>query len=157
MVRSSLVENLTYHFNPITYEDVLEIEKWRYNGFEECLYMDSYHESFRNNDNPLKGPRNSIGYSAFSAEGKLFGIMEFYFEEDGVHLGLAVNPLYVGRGLSGTFILDGINFLKSNYNNVHNVLLEVDRRNIQAIKAYEKIGFKFYQREGNELKYRFLG
>ncbi len=148
------MESLTYLFKSITYYDVLQIEAWQYNGFEKCLYMDAYHESYKRSENPLLGPRGCRGFSAFNNLGELFGIMEYYFDSDGVHLGLGINPQFVGRGYSKVFILDGINFLRREFNYEDRILLEVDRRNIQGIKAYENVGFKLYRRVDNELHYR---
>lgn len=150
------MENLTYHFKPITYYDVLSMETWRYNGFEKCLYMHTYHKSHERGDNPLIGPEGSKGYAVFNNNGELFGLMEYYFEDDGVHLGLAINPLFIGRGLSKGFIHSGVRFLKDEFNYNGKILLEVDRRNIQAVKAYESAGFKFIRKNGNEIHYQHI-
>lgn len=146
------MKNSSYQFKKIRYDDVLEIEKWRYYGFEKRLYMDVYHESYIKKLNPLLGPRNCLGYTAFY-KNELFGLMEFYFESDGVHLGLGINPIFIGKLMSRDFILSGIDFLRSNFDNVKRILLEVDIRNIQAIKAYEKAGFKLLRKVDNELHY----
>lgn len=143
----------SYQFKPITYYDVLAIEDWRYNGFEKRLYMDDYHESYNKGEVPLLGPRKCKGFSVFNSQGSLFGIIEFYFEHDGVHLGLAINPNYIGRGYSKEFILGGIDFLKREYRYGGNIFLEVHRKNTQGIKAYEKVGFKLYKRVDDELHY----
>ena len=79
--------------------------------------------------------------------------MEFYFKPDGVHLGLAINPVFVGKGLSKNFISEGIEFLQTNFSNFGKIRLEVHRKNIQGIKAYESAGFKFYRRVDDELWY----
>ncbi len=150
------METLTYQFRLITYYDVLIMEKWKYNGFEQALYMDSYHESYKKGEKPIVGPNGCRGYAVFNKNGELFGIMEYYFEDDGVHLGLAINPCFVGRRLSKGFILSGIEFLKDNFEKFGDIKLEVHRKNIQAIKAYESVGFKFYKRDGDELHYRFF-
>ncbi len=137
---------LNLRFNPIEYHDVLEMEKWKYNGFEKAIFMDRYHESQERGDNPLKGPRGCFGYSVYSDTG-LFGLMEYYFEEDGVYLGLALNPIYVGQGFSREFIGKGVEFLKDNYTIEKPIKIEVHRRNIQGVKAYEKCGFKLIERK----------
>lgn len=115
--------------------------------------MDRYHESRDRGDIPIKGPRGCIGYSVFNKQNILFGLMEYYFEKDGIYLGLAINPEFTGRGLSRKFILDGIHYLKDNYNIDKKIKIEVQRKNIQAIKAYENCGFKFNKRDGDILLY----
>ncbi|MGL1892410.1 MAG: GNAT family N-acetyltransferase [Spirochaetaceae bacterium] len=147
------MESLTYRFEPITYADVLVMERWRYKGFEPAIYMDRYHESKDRGDSPIKGPRGCIGYTVYNTENIMFGLMEYYFEDDGVYLGLAINPEFIGKGLSQNFIFEGIEFLKSNYNLNKQIKIEVHRRNIQAIKAYEKCGFKFVKRDEEILLY----
>ena len=141
-----------YIFRPITYYDVLAIEEWRYSGFEKFLILTSYHDSYNRGDNPIIGPEGAIGYAVFN-NNQLFGLLEFYFKPDGVHLGLAINPDFVGRGFSKGFIQEGIDFLRANYTNFGKIKLEVHRKNIQGIKAYESAGFKFYRRVGDELWY----
>lgn len=155
MERGIKVENFNYIFKEITYEDVLIMDKWKYNGFEKSLYMDSYHESYKKGEKPLKGPQSSAGFSVFNKENMLFGLFEYYFEDDGVFIGLAINPEFVGRGLSKNFILEGINWCRTKYNISGKIKLVVDRRNIQGIKAYEKVGFKFVKRENDELLYSY--
>ncbi len=130
------------------------MESWRYKGFEPAIYMDRYHESKERGDDPIRGPRGCIGYSVFNNHNDLFGLMEYYFEDDGVYLGLAINPQFVGRGLSSEFIFQGINFLKENYTLDKEIKIEVHRRNVQAIKAYERCGFHLVKRECEILLYK---
>lgn len=155
MGRDMIRENLTYTFRKITYYDVLIMEKWRYNGFEKCLYMDSYHESYNKGEDPILGPGGSSGFSVFIDGNTLFGIFEFYFETEGVYIGLAINPQFVGRGYSRDFILAGLEFGKDNFN-TDVFKLAVHRKNIQAIKAYDKTGFKLFKRDGDELHYSLM-
>lgn len=153
MVRSLKLENLTYRFEPINYAEVLIMEEWVYSGFEKSIYMDRYHESRDRGDNPIKGPRGCVGFSVYNKENTLFGLFEYYFEKDGVYLGLAINPLFTGRGLSKPFIQDGLMFFKEHFKNNEKVKIEVHRKNIVAIKAYEKCGFNFTKRDGDILLY----
>lgn len=147
------MQSLIYRFEAITYAEVLEMEAWKYEGFEKAIYMDRYHESRERGDDPIKGPRGCIGYSVYNSENRLFGLFEYYFEDDGVYLGLAINPLFLGRGLSTQFIFDGISFFQANYTTTKEIKIEVHRRNIQAIKAYEKCGFRLSSRDGEILLY----
>lgn len=143
---------MLYKFIPITMDHVTIIEKWRYNGFEKQLYMDCYHESSNRGESPLKGPRGSKGFAVYK-DNRIAGLFEFYFEEKGVYLGLALAPDLVGRRLSKDFILSGIEFGKDHLGLKGRVYLEVDRRNIQGIRAYEKTGFKVTGRVGDEIEY----
>lgn len=143
---------MNFIFKDIEFFEVLEIQRWRYNGFEKQLYMDCYHESRDRGEKPLKGPRGCKGFSVYR-ESRLAGLFEFYFEERGVYLGLALAPELVGRGLSREFILSGIEFGKSSLGVEEKVYLSVHRRNIQGVKAYEKAGFKFVKKIGEEIEY----
>lgn len=147
------MESLIYRFEPITYAEVLEMEQWKYSGFEKVIYMDRYHESWDRGDDPIKGPRGAFGYAVYNKENRLFGLFEYYFEVDGIFLGLAINPQFVGRGLSTKYINDGIKFLTHNYTIDKKIKIEVHRKNIQGIKAYEKCGFKLSKRDGDILLY----
>lgn len=129
------------------------MESWRYSGFEKAIYMDRYHESKKRGDCPLKGPRGCYGYAVYNIENEIFGLFEYYFEDDGVYLGLAINPDYVGRGLSTKFINDGIDFLTQNFTFDKQIKIEVHRKNIQGIKSYEKCGFRLSRRDGDILLY----
>lgn len=129
------------------------MEEWRYSGFENVIYMDRYHESRERGESPLKGPRGCFGFSVYNEEHDLFGLMEYYFEKDGVYLGLAINPIYTGRGLSTQFIKDGLTFFKKHFKSNEKVKIEVHRKNIAAIKSYEKCGFNFSKRNGDILLY----
>ena len=141
---------------PIEYFHVLEIERWRYSGFESCIYMDRYHESRNRGDSPIKGPRGATGFVAYNSKNSLFGLMEYYFENDGVYLGIAINPEFVGRGLSKEYILEGIKFFKSHFKESKVIKLEVHRKNIQAIKSYESCGFLFKKRTDDILLYVYI-
>lgn len=143
---------MIFSFLELTYSEVLTMEKWRYNGFEKQLFMDSYHESQKRGDSPITGPRACRGFSAYSDKG-LSGLFEFYFEKDRVYLGLALNPELVGRGFSKEFILSGISFGMKKFNISRRIYLAVDRRNIQGIKAYEKAGFIKEKINGDEIHY----
>ncbi len=147
------METLTYRFEPINYSEVLQMEEWRYSGFEEAIYMDRYHESRDRGENPIKGPRGCFGFAVYNKENVLFGLMEYYFEEDGIYLGLAINPLFIGKGFSTKFIHDALYFFKKNFKNESKVKIEVHRKNTAAIKSYEKCGFKFSKRDGDILLY----
>lgn len=142
---------MLFRFEPINYFQVLEIEGWRYNGFEKRVYMDRYHESMKRGDEPLRGPRNSHGFAVYNEENRLFGLMEFYFEDNGVFLGLAINPSFVGRGYSSEYIHQSINFLNNTYPDHKPVKIEVHRKNIQGLKAYERAGFILKSRDGDIL------
>lgn len=147
------MEALTYRFEVITYSDVLQMERWRYHGFEKVIYMDRYHESRERGDFPLKGPRGCYGFAVYNVDNTLFGLMEYYFEKDGVYLGLAINPLFTGKGLSTQFIKDGIIFFRTNFKRGDKLRIEVHRKNTVAIKAYERCGFTFSRRDGDILLY----
>lgn len=143
---------MEFTFKEITYEDVLIMEGWRYNGFEKQLYMDSYHESQKRGDSPLIGPGGCRGFSAYSDFG-LSGLFEFYKEKSRTYIGLALHPELVGRNWSGDFIKTGLTFGRSFSLLNKRVYLAVDRRNIQGIRAYEKTGFIKERILGDEIHY----
>lgn len=130
-----------YKFKEITLSEVDEMCKWKYDGFMDTLYMQPYYDNYEEGK-PLKGPANCDGFSVYK-NGLLFGLFEYYDKGDFVEIGLALNPEYVGKGNSLTFIQSGIDFLIGHYKYVKDfVVLSVEKGNVAAYKAYLKFGFE---------------
>lgn len=130
-----------YNFKEITLNEVDEMVKWKYDGFMETLYMKPYYDNYVEGQS-LKGPANCDGFAVFKND-DFFGLFEYYLKEHFIEIGLAINPAYVGKGLSQQFIKEGIEFLvdKYNYQNDY-IVLSVEKDNIAAHKSYLKFGFK---------------
>ena len=135
---------------PISIEDVLQIENWKYEGYIKNIFMDPYHENLKLY-NKLKGPDLCDGFSVY-LENELFGLFEYYHRENYVEIGMAINPKYVGKGFSKSFIKAGILFLKEHFNYVKDfVYLTVEKGNEQAYHAYLKSGFDVFDKKEEEI------
>lgn len=142
---------MNIEFKPLTIPRIKEIQSWKYKGYMKNLYMKPYFVNYEKNGE-IKGPDNCDGYGAFS-QGKLIGLFECYFKESLIEVGLALNPLYVGKGLSYEFIRAGIDFLIKRYQYKESkILLTVDKGNYAAYHAYLKVGFRVIGKNKEEFK-----
>jgi ribosomal-protein-alanine N-acetyltransferase len=133
---------IEYQFKDLTMNDVKEIESWTYQGFMKSIDMTHYNKNFKEKG-IVKGPLMCDGYGVFCGD-QLCGLFECYWKKDGLlEIGLALNPAYVGKHMSISFINEGIQFVVKNHHyNKGVVTLTVDEKNIAAHKAYLSAGFR---------------
>jgi ribosomal-protein-alanine N-acetyltransferase len=145
--------SIEFQYKPLSMSDIEKIESWTYTGFMTSVDMSFYYQNYRQKG-LLKGPHLCDGYGVF-VDNELYGLLEVYEIEQGIEMGLALNPKYVGKGLSKGFILNCIDFLKSHYAYMKNyIYLSVDKKNHQAYYAYIKTGFKVYKESEAEFYMR---
>ena len=88
------------------------------------------------NDNPVS--------NLWVIESSMFGVVgfiDYWITFDSATVcQICVNPLFRGRGLGSQMLTEMIKDCRAN--RVRNITLEVRDHNKQAIKLYEKIGFK---------------
>jgi hypothetical protein len=137
--------SLVFQYKPLSMSDIEKIESWTYSGFMTSVDMSSYRQNYREKG-LLKGPLLCEGFGVF-VNTELFGLLEAYEIEQGIEIGLALNPKRVGKGLSKSFILSCIAFIKSHYAYKQDyIYLSVNKQNHQAFFAYIKAGFKVYKK-----------
>lgn len=142
-----------FKFCPVTLEAIKEIGNWRYRGVVKSIYITPYLESI-NSDEYIKGPDGCDGFIAY-IDNYIAGLFEFYFENDIMEIGIALNPALVGKGLSNEFIRSGIDFGINNYNySMDYIRLVVNENNKSAIKVYENVGFNFYKKNDENIEMR---
>lgn len=142
-----------YLFLPISIKEVLLIEKWRYEGYMEFIYMEPYRKNFELS-NKQKGPGDCDGFAVF-LDNDLFGLFEYYHKKDYIEIGLAINPIYTKKGYSKSFIEAGISFAKQNYDYQNDyIYLTVEKENISAYHAYIKSDFLVVSEDDNEFVMR---
>jgi len=142
-----------FKFFPVTLETIKEIGKWRYKGVVKSIYITPYLESI-NAGECIKGPDGCDGFIAY-IDDSIAGLFEFYFEDDIMEIGIALNPGLVGKGLGKDFIKSGIDFGINNYNYLKDYIrLTVNENNKSAIKVYENVGFNFYKKNGENVEMR---
>lgn len=140
-----------FKFSPVTLEAIKEVGTWRYDGVVKSIYVTPYLESI-NTEKGLKGPDGCDGYIA-TIDDSIAGLFEFYFEDNIMEIGVALNPALVGKGLGNEFIKAGINFGVKNYNYTRDYIrLIVNENNKSAIKVYENVGFYHYSRNGENIE-----
>lgn len=140
---------IDYKFIPISLEDVLEIENWTYDGYMKNIYMKPYHTNLELHKK-LKGPDFCDGFSVYLGN-SLFGLFEYYQRKDYVEIGMAINPIYAGKGYSQCFIEAGIVFLKKHFKyDKDYVYLTVEKQNYQAYNAYLKSNFYVIEKTEEE-------
>lgn len=135
--------DLNLKFVPIDAGSASEISKWKYDGFLKEIGMEAYFENLEKTG-IMKGPAGCDGYAAVDEDGRLIGLFEYYFVENGImEIGLALNPEMVGKGFGVEFVRLGIEFGISRYDYKGGyVRLGVNAENVPAVKVYEKYGFE---------------
>jgi len=142
-----------FKFSPVTLETIKEIGNWRYDGVVKSIYITPYLESIRA-EKSIKGPDGCDGFIAY-IDNSLAGLFEFYFEDDIMEIGVALNPALVGKGLGKEFINSGIDFGIKNYDYSKDYIrLMVNESNKPAIKVYENLGFIHFKKNGDAIEMR---
>ena len=142
-----------FEFSPVTLETIKVVGNWRYDGVVKSIYITPYLESIRA-EKSIKGPDGCDGFIAYS-DNSLAGLFEFYFEDDIMEIGVALNPDLVGKGLGKDFIDAGLDFGIENYNYTEDYIrLTVNENNKSAIKVYENVGFSYYNKNGDLIEMR---
>lgn len=142
-----------FEFSPVTLETIKEIGDWRYDGVVKSIYITPYLESIRDKKN-IKGPDGCDGFIA-NIDSQVAGLFEFYFEDDVMEIGVALNPTLVGKGFGKKFIREGLNFGIKKYNYTKDYIrLKVNEKNKSAIKVYESVGFNYFNKNGDLIEMR---
>jgi ribosomal-protein-alanine N-acetyltransferase len=142
-----------YVFLPISMKEVLLIEKWHYEGYMSYLYMEPYHKNL-DLESELKGPGGCDGFAVY-LDKDLFGLFEYYHKVDYIEIGLAINPKYINKGYSKSFIDAGILFVKKQYNYQKDfIYLTVEKENTSAYYAYLKSNFTVVSESESEFVMR---
>ncbi|MTI71699.1 MAG: GNAT family N-acetyltransferase [Firmicutes bacterium] len=145
---------MEYNFAPMNIEYAKKIKNWRYNGFVKSIYMEPYFKNYDKENKKLKGPSNCDGYVVLSYD-EIVGLFEYYFTDDILEIGLALNPKLVGKGLGKEFVYQGIKFgIKEFSYKGEYIKLTVNKKNKPAIKVYEKTGFLKYTENEDEIEMR---
>ena len=144
---------MKFNFVPITLEYAREIDEWHYDGKFEDLFMTPYFTSFEK-DGVFKGPGGCDGFVAL-LDNNVSGLFEFTVSEPIMEIGLALEPGLVGKGIGVDLVNQGIEFGLKNYQSKITVIkLEVDFKNIAAIRVYEKAGFIKVKQTNDEIEMR---
>lgn len=140
------------HFHSLSIHDVYEIASWKYTGYLKEITMTPYLENHQLGKS-LRGFDDSIGYQ-FSWNQILFGLLELYQKEDGIEIGIAINPRYIGLGLSIPFLKQICVFINSIKKDTdHFIYIQADIEHHLANHIYPKAGFKEFMRDENSVLY----
>ena len=135
-------------FTLMTKESALEISQWTYSGIYSCY-------SFDGDSEILAELMNGEYYVAWDKDNKILGYIcigksaqiptlekGIYKGEMVLDIGLGLTPALCGNGYGSKFLADGIAFAKQKFN-TSSYRLTVASFNQRAIKAYERVGFKY--------------
>jgi ribosomal-protein-alanine N-acetyltransferase len=149
----------TYQVRPIELEDVQTIETWTYPGYMKSIYMKPYYDHYNKETKQTYGPGGCDGY-AVERNKQLFGLFECSFDQGILEIGLAIHPKFTNKGLSKSYIEACIKFAIKHYRYQKPYLqLQVNKHNIQAIKAYQKANFVQVKDQGESylMQYKIKG
>jgi len=137
-------------FQPIEYDDVLEIASWRYDGYlreiEMTPYIDNYHQG--------KNLRGFKGCEAFCFiwNQTRFGLLELYPRVDGIEIGLAINPKFTSRGFFTPYMDEIIRFIHTKKKNTDRyIYIETEVLHLVASHVYKKYGFREISRDHDSI------
>lgn len=141
---------MIFDFVPMTIDYANQMKAWKYDGYVKDIYLDPYFDSFNEVTGKMNGPGGCEGFAVLY-EGKLAGLFEYYLKGEIMEIGLALRPELVGKGLGKDFVKQGINFgiTKFKYKSKY-IGLSVNINNKPAIRVYEEVGFKEYERKLDE-------
>lgn len=146
---------MDFKFIPMTLDYANIIKTWEYDGYLKNIYMEPYFKNYDKTTGRMKGPGGCEGFAVLNID-KLIGLFEYYFTDGIMEIGLALNPETVGKGLGKKFIEEGIKFGIERFNyNKDFIKISVNSENKPAIKVYEKVGFKEYMKNEDEIEMRF--
>ena len=144
---------MRFEFVLMNFDYANQIKNWQYNGVVESISVDAYFNSYQTTGK-MTGPAGCIGFAVFE-QSKLAGLFEYYFENEVMSIGLALAPELVGKGYGTDFVKQGVEFGLNHFKyNGEYIKLTVNVQNKPAIRIYEKIGFKEYNRKDKEIEMR---
>lgn len=83
-----------------------------------------------------------IGYFCFGKSAQIPTTEKDVYNNEMLDIGLGMKPNLCGKSNGYSFVKEGIEFFKSNFDNKQ-IRLTVAEFNTRAIRVYEKIGFKY--------------
>ncbi len=129
---------------------------WQYDGYVKKIYVDPYLKNNEKETDQMRGPGGCYGFVAIDLEkSQLVGLFEYYFNDDSMEIGLALNPALIGKGLAKNFVLKGVEFGVNYFDYAGDyVKLHVNTNNVPAVKAYRQAGFALASQDGDKLEMR---
>lgn len=139
---------MKYNIGQMTYNQVIEILTWKYEGDYSIYNMD-------NSEEEIKELLNGTYYSAIDEQNNLFGFYCYgssaqvpigwelgaYDASDVLDIGLGMRPDLCGRGLGYEFMQQGMDFAVKQFD-IKSLRLTVAAFNKRGIKVYERAGFE---------------
>ena len=103
---------------------------------------------------PVSYNNDGISYISVDKEGTLIMICRAYhINDERIEIGdIWLRDDMRGKGIACMFMKNVISKIWREYKNSRYITLYVDKSNIKALKLYEKLKFKEYQRENNNIK-----
>ena len=133
---------------PLSADVVAEMSQWAY----EAPYS-AY--SIKGHEDEYLLDESTWGTEQFClvADGAVIGQVACQFENDDLWVGWSMAPQYCGQGNGAAFVDRCVKELRRIKAHTGRVLLRVSARNIRAIKAYQKAGFRYVETIQDEIAY----
>lgn len=132
---------MRYTFVPMRWRDARAVARWRYDG----IYA-FYNEGLSSllavmlTQQALRLFGSAYYFSALDHDGALTGVFSFVRHGDTLEVGLGMRPDRTGHGEGLTFLLDGLEFARQQFE-PRRFQLNVVTFNERARKVYERAGF----------------
>ena len=138
----------TSTLEPLTERVAEIIANWAYEPPYEAY-------SFAGHDDEYLLDRSTWGTEQFclAAEGCILGQVACQREGDVLWVGWSMAPQWCGRGHGAAFVTRCVNELRRVSGHAGPVRLRVSARNLRAIRAYERAGFRYVETIIDEIAY----
>ena len=133
---------------PLTHDTAKQIAQWEY-----LPPFDAY--SFNGHHDEYLWDTSTWGTEQFCLikDDILIGQVACQYEEDRLWVGWSMAPHLCGRGYGAAFVRCCVSELCRIKGHHGQILLRVSARNLRAIKAYQKAGFRYIETIQDEIAY----
>ena len=129
----------------MTEEYAIEISRWKYDGDYQIYNMPSWEEMIQGGYALTDAGKRKNEFHAFVSKDKiLLAFTRCTPQEDGIMLGVGVNPDYLSAGYGSKAIKLSVEHLLTIYP-TKEIFLEVRTWNTRAVNSYKKAGFTTYK------------
>ena len=133
---------------PLSLDAVEHISQWEYEAPYEAYSFKGYQDEYLL-DESIWG----VEQSCLTYDGIILGQVACQYEGDDLWVGWSMAPEFTGQGNGATFVERCVQEICRVKGHTGRILLRVSARNKRAIKAYQKVGFRYVETIQDEIAF----